>query len=48
MGNLRYYGILSLLLLLGVLGNYYKLPLFYGLVLPISVSGTILNYQHSY
>lgn len=30
MGNLRYYGILSLLLLLGVLGNYYKLPLFFG------------------
>ncbi|MDJ0844247.1 MAG: PAS domain-containing sensor histidine kinase [Crocosphaera sp.] len=30
MGNLRHYGILSLLLLLGVLGNYYKLPLFFG------------------
>lgn len=30
MGNLRYFGILSLLLLLGVLGNYYKLPLFFG------------------
>ncbi|MDJ0729585.1 MAG: ATP-binding protein [Crocosphaera sp.] len=31
MGNLRrYYGTLSLLLLLGVLGNYYKLPLFFG------------------
>ncbi|MDJ0659458.1 MAG: ATP-binding protein [Crocosphaera sp.] len=30
MGNLRYYGILSLLLFLGVLGNYYKFPLFFG------------------
>ncbi|EAZ90892.1 ATP-binding protein [Crocosphaera chwakensis] len=30
MGNLRYYGILSLLLLIGVLGNYYKLSLFFG------------------
>ncbi|ACB53927.1 two-component hybrid sensor and regulator [Crocosphaera subtropica ATCC 51142] len=30
MGNLRYFGILALLLLVGVLGNYFKLPLFFG------------------